>query len=137
MDNPYRSPDAGDIRPAVSSPWPRRTHAAISILVGLFCAAQFVSVWLLALDMVLNGGAEGFYLQLAGKVLMPFTLALAGVFLAFGRKLSAIFFAAYLVQYVVTFGAFNIPTLVLAFAFLAYATYRWKAGQLSGWPGKR
>lgn len=138
MSNPYQVPATE--RPVRSSPWPGRAHQAVAILIALFCAMQFLAVWLAVLDMVKTVGISNApILQLAGKVVMPFSLALGGIFMAFGRKLSAVFFAAYLVQYLVAYGTsgrMDLVSVALVFAFLAYALWRWKAGELSGWPAR-
>ncbi|MGH8038461.1 MAG: hypothetical protein ACREPD_12010 [Stenotrophomonas sp.] len=139
MSNPYQVPATEQT--VRTSPWRARTHKAVAILIALFCALQFLAVWLLVLDTVKTVGfANAPILALAGKVVMPFSLALGGIFMAFGRKLSAVFFAAYRVQYLVAYGTsgrMDLISVALVFAFLAYALWRWKAGELSGWPGRR
>lgn len=139
MSNPYEVPGAVPVIP--SSPWPGRAHLTLAILIELFCAMQFLVVWMAVLEMVKNVGmANAPLLELGGKLVMPFSLALGGIFLAFGRRLSAVFFAAYLIQYLVAYGTsgrMDVVSVALVFAFLAYAMWRWKTGHLSGWPRPR
>lgn len=145
MNNPYEASASG----AASTPLPRsrgaRAHLVISLVIAVFCAVQLVGVAVAILEFIKDARHSGYpdpvpYALLAGKAVMPFTLALAGIFLGFGRKLSAALFAAYLVQYVFTVvptGRFNLITIGLAVAFLVYALWRWKSGQLTGWPEAR
>lgn len=139
MSNPYQVSGTEQVVPA--SPWPGRAHLTIAIFIALFCAMQFLAVWLAVLAMVKNVGiANSPLVELGGKLVMPFSLALGGIFLAFGRKLSAVFFAAYLIQYLVTYGTsgrMDLVSVAVVFAFLAYALWRWKTGHLSGWPRPR
>jgi hypothetical protein len=139
MSNPYQVPGTEQVVRA--SPWPGRAHLTIAVLIALFCAMQFLAVWLAVLEMVKNVGiANAPLVELGGKLVMPFSLALGGIFLAFGRKLSAVFFAAYLIQYLVAYGTsgrMDLVSVAVVFAFLAYALWRWKTGHLSGWPRPR
>lgn len=143
VNNPYdASRSTTDHVPAPPS-WAEKAHLVVSVLIGLFCALQFLGVWFAILEYV-TAARTGLYpdpvpyVQLAHKALMPFTLALAGVFLAFRRRLSVLLFAAYILQYaieVVPTGRMDVFSLTLVLLFLAYALWRWKSGRLTGWPG--
>lgn len=138
MENPYQAPGHNGTDQARTARG--KLHDVVCVLIALFCILQFVGVWALVLRFVKDHGLDEMpILLLAQKTALPFTLALGGVFLVFGRRLAAIFFAVYLVQYAVAFGAngkFNVLTVALAMAFLAYALWLWKVGLLRGWPGK-
>lgn len=137
MENPYQAPAhvSSDRSPAT----PRRFQLAVSLLISAFCMLQFVPIWFAALQLVTESGLKNSpLLLLAARMVLPATLMLGGVFLAFGRKLAAIFFAAYLVQYLIESGlrghVGSLFTLALGGFFLAYSLWLWKRGNLSGWP---
>ncbi|WP_447901264.1 hypothetical protein [Stenotrophomonas sepilia] len=140
MNNPYEIPasDAQSGRPNKASP----AHSVASILIALLCVLQFLGVCLDVAMRVTAGvpGSDGApirVLPMAVLMLMPLSLALGGVFLAFGRTVSGVFFAAFLAQYLLkgyATGQFKILPIVFGLTFLAYAVWRWKAGQLKGWP---
>lgn len=140
MNNPYEVPASGaqSGRPNRASP----AHSAASILVALLCVLQFLGVCLDVAMRVMAGvpgpdGAPIRVLPMAVLMLMPFSLALGGVFLAFGRTVSGVFFAAFLAQYLLkgyATGQFKMLPIVFGLTFLAYAVWRWKAGHLKGWP---
>lgn len=137
--NPYARPETPlDAAPAKSTRVAGIVHRVISILIALFCAMQFLSVWTLMLRSVAHYGLDQVSLMFIAKtMLMPFTLALAGVFLVFGRRLSVLLFVAYLMQYAFEYGStgnMDLLSQALVVAFLAYAVWRWKAGALTGWP---
>ncbi|WNH52227.1 hypothetical protein [Stenotrophomonas oahuensis] len=119
----------------------RIAHRVVSILIAAFCALQFVGIWALMLRYLSEFGlGEVSLVDIAQKLAMPFTLALAGVFLAFGRKLSVLLFAAYLLQYAYIYGGsgrIDVISLTLILGFTAYAAWRWKTGALNGWPQRR
>ena len=141
MDSPYSPPQAAlaHVSPAVPS-LPPLLHRLIAILIAAYCSAHFMSMWIMVLRSLSEWGLEQMPLSYIAKlIVMPLTFALAGVFLAFGRRISALLFVAHLSMYAIRFGAgggYHWPTLVLAIAFLAYSSWRWKSGALTGWPGK-
>ena len=136
MENPYQAPRSKGADQA--RPTRGKVHAVFSLIIALVCILQFLGVWTLVLRFVAEDGlSEIPFALMAKKVVLPFSLALGGVFLVFGRKLAAIFFAAYLVQYLVEFGTsgrLNLLTVAMAVVFLAYALWLWKVGLLRGWP---
>lgn len=138
-ENPYGRPESAlQPMPVHASRAARISHRVISILIGAFCALQFLGIWALILRYVSDFGVgEMPLVAIAQKLAMPFTLALAGVFLAFGRKLSVLLFAAYLMQYAYMAGRSgraDVVSLALILGFTAYAAWRWKQGALTGWP---
>ncbi len=140
-DSPYSPPQAALPHASPNMPrLPPLLHRLIAILIAAFCSVHFMSMWIMILRSVSEWGLELMPLGYIAKlVVMPLTFALAGVFLAFGRRMSVLLFVAYLAMYAIRFGAgggFHVPTLVLAIAFLGYSTWRWKTGALTGWPGK-
>lgn len=138
-ENPYGRPESAlQHTPVQTSRAARIAHRIIAILIATFCALQFVGIWALILRYVFDYGlGEMPLVAIAQKLAMPFTLALAGVFLAFGRKLSVLLFAAYLLQYAYIYGGsgrIDVISLTLILGFTAYAAWRWKQGALTGWP---
>ena len=141
-ENPYGRPESAlQPMPVHTSRAARIAHRVIAILIGTFCALQFVGIWALMLRYLSDFGlGEVSLLDVAQKLAMPFTLALAGVFLAFGRKLSVLLFAAYLLQYAYINGGsgrIDVVSVALILGFTAYAAWRWKTGALTGWPRSR
>lgn len=140
MNNPYEAPaSANNARDLANA----RIHLLISLLIAAFGAYYFVVVWIDVLRYIMDGRPDsGFgsigYGDLASVTLTPLTLAVAGVCLVFRRKLSVLLFAAYLFQYFLKYvgtDRFNLLAFGLVLAFGGYALWRWKAGQLTGWPG--
>ncbi|WP_282297193.1 hypothetical protein [Stenotrophomonas sp. PS02289] len=142
MNSPYSPPQAAlpDTSPAMPR-LPALLHRLIAILIAAFCSVHFMSMWIMVLRQVSEYGLELMPLSYIAKLMvMPLTLALAGVFLAFGRRVSVLLFAAYLAMYAIRFGAgngYHWPTLLLAIGFLGYSAWRWKTGALTGWPQRR
>ncbi|WP_313456378.1 hypothetical protein [Stenotrophomonas sp.] len=141
MDSPY-SPPQVELPQSPSMPrLPPLLHRLISILIAAFCSVHFMSMWIMILRSLSEWGLELMPPSYIAKlIVMPLTFALAGVFLAFGRRISVLLFAVYLAMYAIRFGAgggYHLPTLVLAIAFLAYSAWRWKTGALTGWPQRR
>jgi hypothetical protein len=137
-DNPYRAPSYAG---AMDVPETRGIgHVVLSILIGVLCAAQFLGVWIAVIKMIAEfGWADAPLATLLGMAL-PFTLLLGGLFLAFGRRLAVLFFAAYLLQYGVEAmlrdTVVDVLSLVLISLFLGYSIWLWRRGKLRGWPGK-
>ena len=138
-DNPYRAPAyAGTVEtPATTT---RGTmHLVLSILIGVLCALQFLGIWLAMIDFVSEFGWVQPPLTLLTKLALPFTLLLGGLLLAFGRRLAALCFAAYLLQYGVEAllrdNAVDLLSLAMIGLFLAYSIWLWRRGKLRGWPG--
>ena len=138
-ESPYRPPQAAppEVAPALPR-LPSLLHRLIAILIGAYCSVHFMSLWIMVLRSLSEWGLEMMPPSYIAKlIVMPLTFALAGVFLAFGRRVSVLLFAAYLAMYAVRFGAggsYHLPTLLLAIAFLGYSTWRWRPGALQGWP---
>lgn len=140
-DSPYQPPQAAlpDVAPAVPR-LPPLLHRLIAILIAAFCSVHFMSLWIMILRSLSEWGFETmspFYV--AKLVAPPLTFALAGVFLAFGRRVSVLLFAAFLAMCAIRIGAgggYHWPSLALATGFLGYSAWRWKTGALTGWPGR-
>lgn len=140
MTNPYEAPASGVEKEHGSRP--SSAHRVVSALIAVLCGLQFAGVtWSVIAYMAAGGtgpdGAPIRFLPLAVTLLMPLSLFLGGIFLVLGRTVSGVFFAAYLVQYLLNISAYGgakaLP-IVTGLAFLAYAVWRWKAGHLTGWP---
>ncbi len=139
-ENPYGRPTAQLSPPAAQAPrWPRIAARLISILIAVFCSLQFVVMGVVILRYVKLFGFTavpvGFVVQ---SLLTPFTLALAGIFLAFGRRVAVALFVAHLCQRAFEFGGnggrFETIPVGLVLAFLCYSIVLWKGGVLTGWP---
>lgn len=140
MENPYEAPasPASSARPR-SRRWD--PHALASLLIAAFCTLQF---WGILFPLIggwqsLDFGGLTPYSALGGYVVLPGTLFVAGILLAFRRKASALLFALYVVGYlvyIVPLGKLHLATLLLALAMSAYSAYLFKRGWLGGGPAR-
>jgi hypothetical protein len=135
MTNPYQAPQSDVAEPRPSQ---GKVYVVISLVTAAFCIMRFLYdyyglfIFLTAVDL-----EQVSIFGLVNKVALPLVLVLGGIFLALGRKFSAIFFATYIIQSIVQFigdGRFNLFIVTVAFIFLSYSLWLWKAGHLRGWP---
>jgi len=140
MNNPYEAPISDVAKEKGGKPHP--AHRPISMFIAVMCGLQFATVcWSIVAYLAAGGtgpdGAPVRALPLIVALMMPLSLFLGGIFLVLRRTLAGVFFAAYLVQYLMQVfanGGLKLVPFVLGSAFLAYAVWRWKAGHLKGWP---
>lgn len=137
MNNPYQPPQTAPVAQARSGLARRITVRVVSGLICALCVLQFLGIWLQVLLLIKQFGLAATMPTLV-QMGMPSSLMLAGVFLVFRRKLSAVFFGLYLAQYLVVFvrqdAMASVSHIFLSVGFLAYALWLWKAGELQGWP---
>lgn len=122
-------------------------RTVVTLLIGLLCVVQFLYTWYLVIVMLRDFGVYDTG-RLLTSLIMPLCLFLGGVFLVFGRRLSALFFIAYVLLYMYEmgkredFGSLgsaamamgSLGNLVMAMGFVGYALWLWKLGELRGWP---
>ncbi|MGY1459824.1 hypothetical protein ACW5F0_14465 [Luteimonas sp. A534] len=137
MSNPYRAPATRVVSPSPS----RRDwlQLVLSLLIAAFCVLQFLGMLFAVLQVVSEMGLrQAPLVTLLAMLVLPFSLFLGGVFLAFGRKLAALSFATYIGLYLIEMGLRDsfgdVLTVLLGVLFLAYSMWLWKLGKLGGWP---
>jgi Na+-translocating ferredoxin:NAD+ oxidoreductase RnfD subunit len=137
VENPYESSSAH----VHESPrrWKDTAHTVISALIATFCSLQFLAMLLILIAQAGSNYADAPPTsQLAYAAFVSSSLLLGGIALLLRRRICVFFFAAFLVTYVMKNGTaetFSPSSMAVCFAFLAYASWRWKLGHLNGWPG--
>lgn len=140
MTNPYEAPTADPASEHSSTP--SGLHRVASILIAALCGTQFaVMCWSMLAFLEAGGvgpdGAPVRVLPMLVAMGMPLSLFLGGIFLVLGRTVAGVFFAAYLVQYLMyayANGGIKVVPIIVVTSFLAYVAWRWNAGHLNGWP---
>jgi amino acid permease len=137
VENPYESSSA--TVPSSPRRWKDKAHTVVSVLIAAFGVLQFVVMMLISAAHLGSRYADALPLsQLAFGAFLSSSLLLGGITLVLRRRICVFFFAAFLVAYVMKNGtteAFSPSSVAFGFAFLAYASWRWKLGHLKGWPG--
>lgn len=137
VENPYESSNAHV--PKSPRRWKDTAHTVISALIATFCSLQFLAMLLFLITQAGSNYADAPPTsQLAYAAFVSSSLLLGGIALLLRRRICVFFFAAFIVSYVMRNGtteAFSPSSMAVCFAFLAYASWRWKLGHLKGWPG--
>lgn len=142
LENPYHQPQSTLLPSETRLPrWGRIACRLICILIAVYCMGQFALNVLVAYRFLsLTGAGMVPLVNLLELVITPLVLAIAGLLLACGRRMSVFVFIAYLCLRVADYGVYSIflsPPLAVVLAFLSFAVLLWLGGALSGWPRRR